>query len=399
MKFLYKAKDGPGKTVEGELEVESRADAVAELDARGYSPIWIKEYDDTGFVRSLRNRRISQRDINIFTRQLASLTKSRVPILKALTTVSRQTENKNLQHVVNDLEGSVRDGNMLSSALSKYPDQFPELYVNMVRSGESAGILDEILLRLAEALEKEEETRRNVQSAMAYPILIIVVGLATVFALLTFFLPRMVELFQGTSSLPLPTRILIGISDFFSNYWYWLCIIVILLIAISRRMSSMETGKMFFDQIKLQLPIVSRFIRDADIARFARTLSLLIDAGISIGKALELSSGALRNTVLRAEIDKVRHDAIQQGASISACLAKTQYFPAFVSNMTAVGEEAGRLEEVLEEVASFYEKEVERQSRMAVSLLEPILILVVGAVVGFIVAAMLMPIFKIGSAL
>lgn len=398
--FIYKAKDGPGKTVEGELDAESRAVAVADLDVMGYSPVWVREKDtDSGKTAAFRSRKISQRDITVFTRQLASLTKSGVPILRALSTIGEQTENRNLRTVVEDLESTIRDGNMLSDALAKYSELFSELYINMVRSGESAGILDTILFRLTEAREKEDEMRRKVQSAIAYPMLIVFVGIVTVFVLLAFFLPRVVDLFKDYRDLPLSTRFLIGTSNFFAQNWYWIVLAVFLLIAVFKRLASLEKGKTFIDRIKLHMPLVNRFIRESDIARFAGTLSLLIDVGIPIDKGLALSANTLRNTVLRDEIEKIRQDIVRQGLPLSAGLKRTRYFPVFVANMAAVGEEAGRLDESLAEIALFYEKEVDQQSKLAVSLLEPVLILAVGVIVGFIVAAMLLPIFKISTAL
>jgi len=400
-RFVYKAKDGPGRTVEGELDAESRSTAVTDIDAMGYSPVWVREksVDSTGDATGFRIRRIYQRDITVFTRQLASLTKAGVPILRALSTIRDQSENLRFRRVVEDLADTVRDGNMLSGALSKHPVCFSELYVSMVHSGESAGILDEILLRLADAREKEEEMKRKVQSAVAYPMLIVFVGMATVFVLLVFFLPRVVDLFNDYQDLPLPTRILIGTSNFFSDYWRWMALAVFLLVAVFNRLASLDTGKTFFDRIKLHTPLLKRFILDSDIGRFARTLSLLIEAGIPIEKALNLSANTLRNKVLRDEIEKVREDTVRQGMLVSAGLRRSVYFPVFVSNMTAVGEEAGSMEESLDEIASFYEREIERLSRLAVSLLEPVLILVVGVIVGFIVTAMLLPIFEIGKAL
>ena len=398
--FIYKAKDGPGKTVHGELSAESRSAAVANLDVMGYIPVWVREKDTASRkTHDFRRRRISQRDVTVFTRQLASLTKSGVPLLKALYTIGDQTENSGLRRVVEDLEGTVRDGNMLSGALSKYPALFPELYINMIRAGESAGKLDTILFRLSEAREKEEDLRRKVQAAIAYPLLVVTVGMITVFALLAFFLPRVVDLFENYQDLPLATKMLIGLSGFFSRYAYWIILIFLLFAVIFRRLVSLETGKLFIDRIKLHMPLINRFIRESDLARFARTLSLLIDAGIPIDKALTLSANTLRNAVLKEEVEKVRQNTVQQGMPFSMGLKKTRYFPPLFSNMAAVGEEAGRLDESLDEVASFYEKEIDQQSRLATSLLEPILILVVGGIVAFIVMAMLLPIFKIGSIL
>ncbi|MDD4869655.1 MAG: type II secretion system F family protein [Kiritimatiellae bacterium] len=398
-RFIYKAKDGPEKTVEGELEAGSRSEVVARLDAMGYSPVWVREKNSAGDRTSLWGQRIGLREITVFTRQLASLTKSGVPILKALSTIADQTENKAFSRIVKDMESTIRDGSMLSEALSKYPALFPELYVNMVRSGESGGVLDTILIRLAESREKEEEVRRKVQSAVAYPILVVVVGVITVFVLLIFFLPRVASIFKdyGYDKLPLPTKMIIGLSDFFSESWYWLVLGIGLFLAVFKRIATLEKGRTMIDRMKLGVPLMGKFIKQSEIARFARTLALLIQSGISIERALGLSGSVLNNSILREEVEEIRKRTVNQGISVSAGLKKTKYFPPFVANMAAVGEEGGKLDESMMEIALFYENEVEQQSRLATSLLEPLLILIVGLVVGFIVAAMLLPIFELST--
>jgi len=399
-RFVYKAKDGPRRTVEGELDAETRSAAVARIDMMGYSPVWVRERaEETSRRVRFRGRRIRQRDVTVFTRQLASLQRSGVPILRAMSTIGQQTENSRLRRIIKSLEDSIRDGNMLSGALSEYPALFPEIYVSMVRSGESAGRLDTVLLSLADAREKEEETRRKVQAATAYPMLVIVVGIITIVVLLTFFLPRIIELFKDYGQLPLPTRILIGTNDFLRKYWHFIVLVGVLLFAVVRQLAALEKGRTFFDRIKLHLPLIGRYVLESEIARFARTLSLLIDAGIAIDKALALSADTFHNAVLKNEIREVRQRTVGQGMALSAGLKRTSYFPSFVANMSAVGEEGGRLPESLAEIASFYETQVEQQSRLATSLLEPVLILVVGAIVGFIVSAMLLPIFEIGTSI
>lgn len=399
--YVYKAKNGPSETVEGELEADSRNIAVSRIDAMGYHPVWVKEKEAAKGSASKRllGLRISGRDITVFTSQLASLTRSGVPILRSLTTIANQTENASLQRVVQDLQITIRDGEMLSDALSKYPRLFNELYVNMVKSGESGGVLDVILTRLTEAREREEDTRRRVQAAMAYPVLIVSAGLATVFALFAFFLPRVVALFENYTDLPLPTMILIEVSDFFSEKWYWILLVILLVAAVLKRLAALENGRLFFDRIKLSIPLVSRFIRESDIARFARTLGLLLDTGSPIDRALALSSDTLRNSVLKEEVGAARDSTVRQGLQLSIGLHQAKHFPPFVANLVAVGEEGGKLPEALTELATFYEKQVEQQSRMVTSLIEPLLILVVGALVGFIVAAMLLPIFELGGAI
>lgn len=399
--FTYKAKSGPGKTVEGELAADSKTAAVAALEAMGCSPIWVAEQQKAGPGRASRrrDRRISSRDVTLFTRQLASLTKSGVPILKALSTIAEQAENGRFQTVVRDLERTIRDGTMLSGALSKYPAVFSSLYVNMVRAGESAGVLDTTLNRLADARERDDDVRRKVQAAIAYPLLIVTVGLITVFVLLAFFLPKVVGLFKDYQDLPWPTRALMGISGFCSDNWHWIVIAVVLLLAVAKRLTSVEKGRVWLDETRLRLPLIGRFVLESEMARFARTLSLLIQAGIPIDKALSLSGDTLRNAILRAEVEEMRKNTVLQGIPLSAGMKKSRRFPLFIANMTAVGEEAGRLDESLDEVASYYEKDVEQQTRLATSLLEPILVLAVGAVVGFIVAAMLLPIFRLSTTL
>jgi len=398
--FSYRAKQGPVATVEGELRAASRAEALSRLETMGYTPVSVREKLPLSTRRRLFSGwRVGERDITVFTRQLGSLTRSGVPILRALSTIREQTENARLAGILARVEDSVRDGSTLSESLSGYPAQFSELYVNMIRSGEGGGVLDDVLFRVADAREKEEDTRRRIQAATAYPTLVIVVGILTVFILLSFFMPRVVSLFRDYRSLPLPTRILIGLSDFFEVNWHWILLVGVLFWAVFRRLAAMEKGKAFVDGIRLRLPVLGRFLLESDIARFARTFSLLLTSGVPIEQALTLGANTLHNAVLREEMLRVREETVRQGLPVSEGLKRSRFFPVFVANMAGVGEEGGKLEESLLEVANYYEKEVEQRTRLVTSLLEPLLILVVGLVVGFIVFAMLLPIFKLGSGL
>jgi len=397
--YVYRAKQGPDRTVDGEISADSRAAVLVRLDAMGCSPIWVreKEAETAGSFRAMVARGVGVRDVTVFTGQLASLTRSAVPILRALDTIARQTENPRMARVVRDIEATIRDGNMLSDALARHPRLFPGLYRSMVRAGESAGVLDVVLTRLTEARERDEDLRRRVQAALAYPLLILAVGFATVFALFAFFLPRVVVLFTDYRRLPLPTRLLIGVSDFFSAYWPAMLIGILLAAAVLNRLAALERGRLFFDRMKLRLPLLRKFLCEADLTRFARTLSLLVEAGISIDKALELSADTMRNEVLRDEILEARERTIRQGMPLSDGLRRAPHVPPLLTNLAAIGEEGGRLPEALAEVAAFYGKEMEQRGRLVTGLLEPVLILAVGAVVGFIVAAMLLPIFELGT--
>lgn len=395
--YVYKAKLGPGKTREGELFAVSRAAALEQIAAQGMIPVSVGEKGETGNAGpGIRlKRRVRSRDVTIFTRQLSSLTKSGVPILSALSTTASQTDNPAFRKVLEIMESDIREGGMLSDALARFPDLFSGVYVNMVRAGESAGKLDIILQRLADAREKEDDVRRRVQSAMAYPALVITVGVLTVFLLLTFFMPRVISLFRNFEDLPWPTRTLMAISSVFSGYWYWMVLLAVVLGFLYRRMASTEKGRFALDGAKLKMPMFGGFIMRHQMAMFSRTLSLLIQAGINIDRAMRLSAGALSNAVIRKQLQNAADETVNQGTPFSAALQKVSSVPPMVINMSAVGEKGGRLDEALAEVAGFYEAEIDQQTRIVMSLIEPVLILVVGGIVGFIVAAMLLPIFKL----
>jgi len=400
-RFVYKAKAGPDEVVEGELHAENREAALALIDAKRHVPIWVRESEPEagGLLDSILKRTVRAVDVDLFTRQLASLMRARVPILRALETIEQQTANRRFRRVVRALSGAVRDGRQLSEALRVHPELFPGVYVAMVRAGEAGGVLDEILLRLAESREREAELSRRVQSATAYPLFTLLVGVATVVLMLSVFLPRIAHLFEGDGSvLPLPTRLLLGASDVFAANWYWGAAALLGVIGIYLRLNSWDKGRLFLDRMRLSVPFAGGLLRRAEIARFARTLSLLIRAGTPIEEALGLSGETMRNAVLRAGLEQVREDVVRQGSAMAAGLERARLFPALVVNMVAVGEEGGRLDECLQEIGVFYEKECDHRLRLLMNLLEPALILLVGLVVGFVVLAMLLPIFEMGRA-
>jgi type IV pilus assembly protein PilC len=402
-KFVYKAKDGPSETVEGELLAENEAAALEKIEQRGLSPVWVKERHAAGSEETglgLRFRRIRGRDVTVFTRQLAGMTRSGVPILRALKTIEEQSRNPRFQRVVAELEASVRDGRMLSEALSAHPGVFPELYINMVRAGESAGMLDTILFRVADAREKEEQVIRKVQAALAYPVLVLTLGVLTVVAMLTIFIPRISTLLrQASQELPTATKILLAISDIGGKYGFWIIIAIVAVVLLLRQGASRGHGKTVADRLKLRMPVFGPLIKEAGIARFARSMSLLITSGIPVERGLKLSSAVLTNSVMRREIEEVRDKTVTRGMSVAAGLKGSKCFPVFVRNMIAVGEESGQLNDSLADIAAYYEGEVERRMAIMTSLIEPVLILVVGGIVGFIAFAMLLPIFTITQAI
>jgi type II secretory pathway component PulF len=400
--FAYRAKNGPEKTVDGRIAAESQSAAVSRLESMGYIPVWIEEVtagQPSEGHAIVRRARIASREVTVFTRQLAGLLRAGVPILRALATIQQQNDNPVFRSVLMAMVGAVRDGETLSETMHHYPRLFPDLYINMVRSGESAGMLEEVLLRLAEARESDDELRSRVVTALAYPALVLTIGLVSIFVILTFFLPRIVHLFEGMAgALPWPTRVVLAASDFFAGYWGWIVAALVAGVLVARQGLATEGGRMALDRAVLRLPLVGRFARDTDIVRFARTLSLLIRAGIPVERALDLGGRTLTNRQLRAAVLSAVDETVRQGATVAAGFKRQPVIPAFVTSMVAVGEESGRLDDVLTEVAVFYQRELDRDLRLVTTLLEPALILVVGIVVGFIIFAMLLPIFQIGQA-
>ena len=399
--FAYKAKKGPREIIEGTVEAESREGAIVKIDRMGYVPVQVGLRE--GFLRAapITHRhlgffsRVRSGDLTIFTDQLATLVKSKVPLFEAINILSTQTENPLLKKIISYISEELKNGRTLSESMSKYPKVFPPLYISMVHSGESGGVLEGTLSRLAQFREEEEEIKAKISSALAYPIFIIFVGLVTIFLLLTFGIPRLVSLFsEAGQELPLPTQILISISQGIRNYWFWVLIVIIFSVFILRRKQVMKKEKIIFDRLKLRLPVLGNLAKKAMLAGFSRTFATLLANSIPVFQALEIIIPTLNNEIFKRELEKVHADIIA-GSSFAQSMKKSNWFPSFMINMITVAEKGGNLQEVLLEVANFYEREVNKLVKIMTSLLEPTIILVMGLMVGFIVMAMLLPIFEI----
>jgi len=413
--FTYKAKKGPKEIVTGEIEADSEDGAVSKIEGMGLIPVTVitKEavrVPDAATKIKLSSApekkqtqpritvRTSTHCIDVFTHQLSTLVKTNVPMLRSLSLIADETEDKGFKDVVNNLEKMVKEGKMLSEAMECYPCIFDNLYLNMVRSGEKGGVLDEVLSKLAEHRERAEDIKRKIQAAIAYPALMISVGIITVFVMLTYFLPKLTGLFENMKqALPLPTRILIGASNFMSTNWHWFLIVIVFVAVVFGRVKSGSKKKLFFDIIKLHMPVVKKLVKNGEVAKFSRALELLLKNGIPIYEGLGLAIDTLDNDALRARLKSAQQDIVSKGSTLSESLKKIDIFPKFAINMIAVGEEGGKLDNSLAEIGNVYEREIQQAIKLITTLLEPLLILVVGAVVGFIVFAMLLPIFNIGA--
>ncbi len=405
--YRFKAKKGPESLVESELEAQSEREAVERISAMGYIPVHIELAEKAGQSRPAGSvsassgispgGRIRSREITIFTRQLASLLKSGVPILRSLQIIAEQSANQHFKNVLYSIQRAVKEGSPFSSVLSRYPAVFAPLYIAMVRAGEDSGALPEVLVRIAEYRRQQEQMFSQFKMAMVYPVLMILVGIGTVIFMLTFVLPRLMGIYSTMGqSLPWPTKALIASSDFLRAWGIWLGVILIAGIAAARRQSRTTTGRLALSACALHIPVMGGLMLKSELARFGRTLELLLKSGLPILKAITITVPILQNEVIKRQLVDC-YKTLEQGGSFSSSLRSSKVIPAFMSNLISVGEESGRLDEALNEVAASYERDTEESLRVMHSLLEPVMMLVMGLVVGFIVMAMLLPIFEINT--
>lgn len=397
-KFIYKAKKGPREIIKGTIEAETQAEASSSLTRSGYFPISVRKETpygkEPGGVSFSVFRRISSGKITIFTRQLSALIASGLPILKSLQTLHSQTSDKYLCYVIDDIAKFIKDGGAFSDSLRRHPGIFSRLYVSMVGSGEVAGILESVLEKLANFLDKEYELKAKFKQAMIYPVFLGSVGVIAVITLMIFVVPKLVTMFEEIGqSLPLPTLILIRTSDFFTRFWWSIILAGFLIYFLLKQKTKSKTGKIALDNLKLKLPVFGRLLHKIELARFTRILGTLLENGISILYSLEIAGDIVQNEVIKEEVKKAS-DLVREGETLAVSLGKMPHFPALVNNMVAVGESGGRLDRALFRVAGLYEEESGRELITLTALLEPAMILLMGLVVGFVVIAMLLPIFE-----
>ncbi|MCX5692488.1 MAG: type II secretion system F family protein [Candidatus Omnitrophica bacterium] len=400
--YKYRAKKGLDHVEDGKIEAQSEKDAIEKIHQMGCVPLYIEEClrsePKTQASSSLGTRmfgRIPQSEITLFSRNLASLLRAGVPILKAISIISEQSENANLKIMLYNIYNAVKDGSSFSSALMKYPKSFSYLYIAIINAGEDSGSLPDALLRIAEYRAKQEEMFSHIRMALAYPILMAVMGIATVVFMLTFVVPRLTNIFTSIGqALPMPTKILISVSAGLRQSWPWMILILAIAALSVRKQLNTQNGRIFFSAFKLRFPVFGKFVFKSELARFSRTLELLIRNGIPILKAIDIAIPVLGNEMIKNQLKRSYKD-LEQGGSFGKSLKESKLIPLFVTNLIIVGEESGRLDDALSEVANIYERETDEAMKVMTNLLEPLMILVTGLIVGFIVIAMLLPIFEI----
>ena len=403
--FAYKAKKDDGSLVTGTLQAESERSALDSLGRMGVFPLEIESSSAGGTGRAVApvrparraSSRIKAGDVALFTRQLADLLKAGVPLNRALRTLSDQTRNQALADTIDEIGKEVSAGKSLHEALGRFPKTFPTLYISMVKAGETGGFLEDVLHRLAIFIEKDQDLRSRIASAMAYPTLLIVIGTGAVIFLMVFFIPRFSEIFRKMgNNLPATTQIVMAVSYFCRDYWMVLLVGIALLIAGWGQLVRTVAGRRVVDRLKVRFPLFGEIVKKNAVSRFTRTLGTLLKSGVPILGALAISKEAMGNVVLMDDIDEASA-GVKQGRGLAEILNQSRYFPPMVVDMIAVGEEGGNLDEVLINVADSYDIQVDRQVRVFISLFEPALLLIMATLVGFIVISMLLPVFTLSS--
>ena len=392
--FTYTARTAAGELRTATVEAATAQDVVAQLRRQRMTVVKV---DENAKPKKMKGG-IKMRDIVIFTRQFSTMINAGLPLVQALDILAKQTENKVLAATTRDIVFDVESGHTVADALSKHPKAFSELYVNMVAAGEAGGILDTILMRLATFMEKNDALVRKVKGAMIYPAVIMSVAVIAIAVLLIFVIPVFESMFAGVGlALPLPTRVVIGASDFLRGYWWAIGASIAGGVWLLKRYYSTSGGKLTIDRMLLRFPVLGDVLRKSAVSRFTRTLGTLISSGVSILDGLEITAKTAGNRVIQDAIMQSRA-SIAGGDTIAAPLQKSQVFPPMVISMIAVGEQTGGLDEMLSKIADFYDEEVDAAVSGLLSLLEPIMIVFLGVIVGGMVVAMYLPIFDMINA-
>ena len=399
--YEYRARDRKGGIHAGSIEGASAAAVAGALRDKGFVPLRIEEKKVSALDREISipgfKRKVKMKEVAILSRQLATMVNSGLTLVRSLTILEAQAENPLLSQVVGDVRTRVEQGSSLSAALENHPAVFNNLYVAMIRAGEVGGALDETLLRLADTLEAAVRLRSKIKSAMAYPVVVLGLIILIVSGMLLFVVP----IFEGMyadlgGSLPFPTRILIGISGIITTFWWLFAAALVGGIVAFRRWKRTPEGKHSWDAFKLRLPIVGKVVQKVSISRFARTFSVLSRTGVPVLQALDIVSATAGNSLVTAAIGDVQ-TAVKRGESLASPLHRHEVFPPMVTHMMAVGEETGAMDSMLSKVSDFYDQEVEDTMSALTSLIEPLLIIVMGVVVGGILIALYLPMFNIAS--
>ena len=395
--FTYKSRVR-GKMKSGEVEAEDEKSAVSKLKLQNIRITTIKEKSAGSALFGPKVHKITTRDVVIFTRQFSTMVDAGLPLVQCLDILGKQSDNPTLGETILKVKGNIEVGNNLSESLKKFPKIWDSLYCNLVEAGEVGGILDVILRRLAAYIEKAEALKKKVKAAMVYPGAIVTVAFVVVAFLMIFVIPAFATMFEGGGQeLPGPTQIVMNVSNFFQNQWYVMIGGLVTFSFVFKKVYATERGNIEIDRIALKLPVFGMLIRKVSVAKFSRTLGTLISSGVPLIEGLDICARTSGNKIVEIAVFKTIN-AIKEGESIAAPLSREDVFPPMVIQMIDVGEASGSLDKMLSKIADFYDEEVDAAVEGLTALLEPMLMVFLGCIVGFIVVAMYLPIFKMGDA-
>jgi type II secretion system protein F len=402
--YEYTALDRAGKNVAGIIDADSNVAARQKLRAAGKYPVEVKESTVKAKSKSPGNlsmgavfNRVKPDDIHGLTRQLATLLNAGIPLIGALDALMEQTTNPPLKKIIAQIKESVNEGNSLTVSLTKHPRLFSNIYINMVRAGEASGSLDVVLERLAEFGEHQQVLKGRFQAALVYPIFMAIIGTGVLFFLLSFVVPNLTRIFTEMKQvLPLPTTLLIWFSGFLQAYWWAIILLIVAIIFGIKQFIKTPRGRYIWDSLKLRFPVIGQINRKIALSRFGRTLGSLLQSGVPLITSLQIVRNIVNNVLIGDVIDDAMED-IQAGKSLHLALSRSAWFPPVFRQMVAVGEQSGDLEKMLQKIADAYEREVETRITGMTALIEPIMILGMAVVVGFIVISILLPIFEMNQ--
>ena len=403
--FEYIAIDKDGKTINGTVDEQDRASAIDNLTKQAMRPVSIKETKAKAPGFEMKNllgaNKVKSDQLVMFTRQLAAMIGAGVPLLRALTALADHVaDSPALRKILLGVIESVEGGSTFGDALAKYPNTFNDIYVNMVRAGEAAGILDEILNRLAMQQEKSMSMRKKIKSAMAYPTVLLVITVGAFFGLMIFIIPQigkiLTDLGGSEAKLPALTQVMLDISHFITSYWYIVIFVIGLIVFLFRSYIKTKRGKYQWDYLLLKTPIVKKIVTKVAVAHFSRTFSALIEAGVAVLEALSVTSRAVGNAVYEEALVQAEIE-VKNGKTLSAVIEANKLFPPIISQMLMVGEETGQTDKILVKVADFFEEEVDAAIGSISSIIEPIMIVTMGTMVGLIAASVMLPIASLSQ--
>jgi type IV pilus assembly protein PilC len=396
--YEYSVRNRSGKIVSGKLEAESQAIVVQKLKTMGYAPISITQ-SDAGMKKEIKipgfGEKVKLKDLAVMSRQFATMISSGLSLLRSLSILSEQTENKKLRETLREVRNDVEAGNALSSSLAKHVTVFPPLFVHMTRAGEIGGFLDAVMLQIASNYEAEVKLRGKVKSAMTYPVVVFIMAILAVIGMLLFIVPVFAAMFDTLGgTLPAPTRILVAMSTMLKYGSPFILVGVIVGLFVWNKVKRKESVRNFVDPIKLKIPVFGMLFQKIAIARFTRNLGTMMQSGVPILQSLNIVAETTGNMVLTHAVNDIQ-DSVRNGESLTSPLAEHSVFPPMVVQMMAVGEETGALDTMLHKISEFYDQDVEATTEQLTALIEPIMIAILGGIIGSMIIALYMPIFKI----